>query len=422
MEARPLRRVPHRGRWLSAAIAAALAALAGSPAPAAPSAPKADAPLSVVTAQNPLVTHTLYTWYTKASLAHASVSPLETFSSDDPEHYRRLFSLLRANGVDVLAGVLTGLPGEKDARGRALPTSYQAENYQRVVPLIGSAGMKTMVYYDLAIRSWWKNHLSRAQLDMRNPALRQQILADLGWVADNLVLPNQDGYLFLQHVDGTPVLDEQGLPRPVIALYLVRALHDDAGFPNVRATFDRELAAAFHARGLGRPALILDVVFWGGRTFDAGLVSAFGPSAAALTSFCPVTKRPDVHNLGDWVPLFRSLYQRAAQEMAHAASQGTLSPSLQFWPGIMPGFETATDHSGRATDLSQWEAMIRMGLAATTRLEARPDPNPVRSMLLVYTDEYYEGTSLLTDSGMYVLPLTIEGNVLRDAGIWLDSF
>ena len=349
MGCRPTRSV--RPTALASAVGLLLA-LAWPPSRPAFAAAPARPQFSVVTAANPLVAHTLYTWYTKQNLKKASVSPLETFSSDDPDHYRRLFSLLRANGVDLIAGVLTGLPGERDAAGRPLPTSYQAENFQRVVPLIGSAGLKTFVYYDTAIRSWWKNHLSRGQLDLRNPALRRQVVTDLSWVADNLILPNQDAYLFLQRADGTPVLDEQGLPRPVIALYLVRAFQDAAGFPNVRATFDRDLAAAFHARGLGRPALVLDVVFWGQRPYDPGLVAAFGPSAAALTSFCPVTKRSDVHNLGDWVPLFGGLYKAAAGQTARLATEGVLSPDLQFWPGIMPNFETRTDHSARATNLS----------------------------------------------------------------------
>jgi hypothetical protein len=405
----------------NAVLLAAFALVAGAEGAKAAGIPAAIGP-RVVTASDPLVAHTLYTWYTKASFANVPEPPIRPFSSDDPEHYRRLFSLLRANGVDVIAGVLTGLPGERDAEGRRLPTDYQAENLVRVVPLVGAAGMKLMVYYDIAIRSWWKNHLSRAQLDLRNPALRRQLVGDFAWIADNLVAQNQDGYLFLQRADGNLVLDEQGLPRPVIAVYLVRALKDAPGDPNVAAVFARDIPAVFHARGLGRPALVLDVAFWGAHPFDASLVAAFGPTAAALTSFCPVTKRGDVHDLGDWVPLFASLYKAAAAEIAGQAKAGALSADLQFWPGVMPNFETTTDHSSQATDLTQWEAMLRMGLRTTARLETTPDDNPIRSMLLVYTDEYYEGTSLLTDTGLFTLPLTVEGSVLRDAGIWLERF
>jgi len=381
----------------------------------------ASAP-ATVTVEDPLVVHTLYTWYTERSFDRATVPPLQRFRSDDPDHYRRSFPLLRANGVDVVAGVLTGLPGERGRDGKPLPTAYQAENLQRIVPLVGAAGMKFFVYYDLAIRSWWKSGLSRGQLDLRDEALRRQILGDFEWIAEALVKRHEDDYLFLQTASGRFVLDEDGLKRPVVAVYLVRSLRDDVGFPAVARLFDRELAGLFHRKGLGRPALVLDVVFWGARTFDTGLVRAFGANAVALTSFCPVTPRPDVRSLGDWVPLFGCLYARAAAEMAQQAASGGLPRTVQFWPGIVPNFEKGDDRSGRAAHVGEWEAMLRMGLEATRRLAGVGEDDPIRGMTIIYTDEYYEGTSLLADNGLYTLPLTVQGDVLRDRGIRLERF
>lgn len=408
--------------WVTAIAAGALAAAVSSWGEDRGTTAAADRTAAPVSAADPLIAHTLYTWYTERSFKKATVQPLERFRSDDPDHYRRTFSLLRANGVDVIAGVLTGLPHEKGADGRALPTSYQAENLVRVLPLVGSAGMKFFVYYDLAIRSYWKSGLSRRQLDVRDEALRRQILGDFEWIADEAVKKHEDGYLFLETSSGRFVLDEAGLRRPVVAIYLARALKDAPGFAGVARLFDREIAAMFHRKGLGRPALVLDAVFWGARTFDPDLVRAFGANAAALTSFCPVTERSDVNSLGDWVPLFADLYADAAFEIARLAASGAVSSTLQFWPGVMANFEKGSDRSGKAADVSQWEAMLRMGVHATRRLDGVGGDDPIRGMTIVYADEYYEGTPLIADNGLYTLPLTAQGNVLKDLGIRLESF
>jgi hypothetical protein len=396
--------------------------LASAAGPDAEAARKPLRKLAPITAEDPLIVHTLYTWYTHDSFKDASVQPLEPFSSDDAEYYRAYFSKLRPNGVDVIAGVLTGLPGERRPDGSPLPTAYQAENLMKVLPLVGSAGMKFFIYYDTAIRSYWKNRLSTDDLDMRDPRLRRQFLDDFAWIADEVIKKHQDDYLFLQTQDGRQVVDDTGAPRPVIAIYLVRALRDAPGFAAVKRVLDDELAGLFHRKGLGRPALVLDVVFWGGTAFDSDLVSAFGENAVALTSFCPVYPREDVHRLGDWVPLFEGLYAQAAREMAALARWGVLSPGLQLWPGVMPNFETRSDKSARAVDLQDWEAMLRMGLRATVRQQAAPEENPLRAMTIIYTDEYYEGTPFLTRDGLYTLPLTVQGNVLKEFGIRLEKF
>ena len=202
-----------RSMWFGGGRGIAMAALlvcvtlgsAASPAPGedaetgpSPTPSPTPAPLAPVTSANPLVVHTLYTWYDEASFKKAAVQPLEQFSSDDPDYYRRYFSRLRADGVDVIAGVLTGLPGERAKDGKPLPTVYQADNLVRILPAIGAAGMKTFIYYDTAIRSYWKNGLATTQLDMTNPALRRQILDDFAWIADEVVKKHMDGYLFLQ--------------------------------------------------------------------------------------------------------------------------------------------------------------------------------------------------------------------------------
>lgn len=114
--------------------------------PATTTPAKAPRRLGPIAAEDPLIVHTLYTWYTRDSFGRAAVQPLEPFSSDDTEHYRTYFPYLRANGVDVIAGVLTGLPGERRADGSPLPTSFQAENLLKIVPLVGSAGMKFFIY------------------------------------------------------------------------------------------------------------------------------------------------------------------------------------------------------------------------------------------------------------------------------------
>jgi hypothetical protein len=388
----------------------------------APAPPAPARRLAPVTATDPLIAHTLYTWYTKDSFAKAAVQPIEMFSSDDTDHYRAMFSQWRANGVDVIAGVLTGLPGERRPDGSPMPTAYQANNLLKVIPLVGAAGMKFFIYYDVAIRSYWKSGLANGELDVSNPRLRRQLVDDFEWIADEVVKKHQDDYLFLQTQDGRPVLDESGLPRPVIAIYIARALHSSTGLAALKRVMDDELAGIYHRKGLGRPALVLDVVFWGGTTFDSNLVAAFGHNAVALTSFCPVYPRNDVHRLGDWVPLFNQLYEQAAKEMAALARWGALDPAMQLWPGVMPNFETRSDHSGRAVDMRDWEEMLRMGLRRTTRLESTPQENPVRAMTIVYTDEFFEGTPLLTDGGLYTLPLTVEGSVLEQAGINLSKF
>jgi|GEM_PF-3327634 len=410
-----------RSRARRATVAGCLTTLVAGLSTAQDSRPAAKT-LAPVPVRDPLVAHTLYTWYTEKSFQQATVPPLERFRSDDPDYYRRYFPLLRASGVDVIAAVLTGLPGERRSDGRALATTYQADNLVRILPLVGSAGLKFFIYYDLAIRSYWKSGLSRGELDLGNGELRRQLLADFEWIAEGAVKQHEDSYLFLQTASGRYVLDEEGLRRPVVAIYLVRSLRDAPGFPAVAQVLDRELAEMFHRHGLGRPALVLDVVFWGRETFDPQLVRAFGTSATALTSFCPVTERRDARHLGDWVRLFAGLYAGAGREMGQLAAAGMLPATLQFWPGVMANFEKQGNRSGKARSVEEWEAMLRMGVEATQRLDGVGDDDPIRGMVIVYTDEYYEGTPLLADNGLFTLPLTVQGNVLKDLGIRLESF
>ncbi len=411
---------------LSTLTLVAATVVAALPAPAAAGPPSGDtagtAP-EATTASDPLIAHTLYTWYRRSSFDKATVQPLERFSSDDMDHYRRYFSRLRANGVDVIAGVMTGRPGERDTAGKPLHTNWESENLLRVIPLVGASGMKFMVYYDTGIRSWWKNRIERGDIRITDRRFRRQVLDDFAWIADEIVKRHQDDVLFLQTTAGHQVLDEAGLPRPVIAIYIARSIRDDAGYATLAKVMDRDLAKVFHDRGLGRPALVLDMVWWGAQAFDPGQAAAYGDNLAALTAFCPVTSaEKGISSLGDWVPRFADLYGRAAREAAALVDRHVLPAGVQIWPGIMPNFQKGSNTRSRARDLSEWEAMLRMGLTATRRTGPADDPEPIRSMLIVYSDEFFEGTSLLTDGGLYTLPLTVQGNVLRDMGVWLDRF
>ena len=402
---------------LATATTAAWSAVAQGDAADVPPAPAA------ITASDPLIAHTLYTWYRPSSFDKAPVQPLERFSSDDVDHYRRYFSRLRANGVDVIAGVMTGRPGEKDAAGKPLHTNWESENLLRVIPVVGASGMKFMIYYDTGIRSWWKNRIERGDIRITDPRFRRQVLSDFAWIADEVINRHPDDVLFLQTTAGRRVLDEKGLPRPVIAIYIARSIRDEPGYAALAKVMDGELARIFHDRGLGRPALVLDMVWWGAQAFDPAQAAAYGDNLAALTAFCPVTSaEKDITSLGDWVPRFADLYSRAANEAADLVGRGELPAGVQVWPGIMPNFEKGSNTRSRARDLSDWEAMLRMGVTSTRRVGSTDDADPVRSMLIVYSDEFFEGTSLLTDGGLYTLPLTVQGNVLKDMGVWLDRF
>lgn len=404
-----LRELFHAGVLIAAGAGVALAS---------PSAPAGTIPPWVEASPepDPLVWTTLFTWYTEESFRCAAVQPLGgPFRSDDEAYYREYFGLLRAHGVDVVAGVVTGFATED------LPGSWAARNLLRAIPLMKDAGLRHVPYYDLAIRSYWRSGVTVKEMNLdRHPLLARQLVSDFAAIADHFIFPvdgvhhgserivapwEADIYrstqLYLEDRDGRLILDEvNGRPRPVIGLYLSRVLLDDSDFATLRRVFDHDIPQVFHQRGLGRPALVLDELWWG-TLFNERRVAAFGSTAVALTAFGPVSSGLGPTTIGEWAEAFADLYALSLEKLQRLAAQGGHLAGLSIWPGVLHNFDKRAygncdgrrHHAYPALAPDQWETMLRNGLDAVVAVTAvgSAGSRPARGALVWYTDEYFEG-------------------------------
>jgi hypothetical protein len=244
------------------------------------------------------------------SLACANARPLRALgeitatdylSSDG--YYGEKYKRFKSYGVDGIAYLVTD----------RVPDSFEGANTLQLAELATAAGLDFFAYYDLFINTTKTSRLflclpgGKCRASARQervpsynmaarPQLYDQLRDDFEAIARHLVVPHMDGggpgYLMLEDVDGRRVLDEAGLPRPVIAITIAREFSD--GKANLRRIGElmEELTGAFRALGVGKPALVLDVIFWVtprapdfDHPYDPDLLEAFGDYAVAITRY-----------------------------------------------------------------------------------------------------------------------------------------
>lgn len=355
--------------------------------------------------------------------AMGEITATDYVSSDG--YYGEKYKRFRSFGVDGLAFVLTD----------RLPDSYEGANFMQLADLAKDAGLDFFVYYDLFVNTVKTSQLflclpagrCRASDDQERvpsynmaarPRLYAQLRDDFVAIARHLVAPHMEsggpGYLMLEDADGERVLDELGLPRPVIALTIAREFSDGGGNLRRIGELMDELAAEFHALGVGRPALVLDVIFWvtpRGPIFDypyhPDLLTAFGDSAVAITRYgffdafrgglMGITNdgpRPPIAVWGKYLNRHYGVTRDALAADGHA---------LMVWPAAQTQIETRAPEGcqDRGIGLSyllrsaeDWRTMLSRILASAYR--PRPSQGaPLQTVALVTNaGEWYEAGAI----------------------------
>lgn len=267
-------------------------------------------------------------------------------------YYHDRFKRLKRAGVDVLGFVFTGFDApDLSPQREPLRSEPHGRSLGEAIWLARDVGLPVFIYYDLNVRTALKSGFCKVPppanaytcrdeeqrpVSIYNLARRRlydQVRDDFVRIKDDYILPHMDTYYFLEDENGDLKLDEEGLPRPVLAIYIARELLANNAVKKLVA----ELTAAYRADGLGQPAFILDTIFWDHPTHPR-IVKLFGTSAVALTSFFPVSA-PTAAERGiewmvDWAPQFRQLYRAAADEILDQHLNG-----LQVWPGVASMFD-----------------------------------------------------------------------------------
>ena len=277
------------------------------------------------------------------------------------EKYRRF----QSRGVDGIAFLVTD----------RLSGSFDGENAVAAAGWAAEAGLDFFAYYDLFVASGRVSNMvlcfpgspcrkqpgPRAVFDYNlntRPQLYTQVRDAFVEIGERLAAPHlnpapgQGGYAFLETATGERVLDEQGLPRPLLALFIARELSDQPGnLAKIGELLD-EVTDAYRTLGLGKPALVLDVIFWATPTYEADLeraydpeiVAAFGDHAVAITwyGFFDTYRagRFNIANDGPRPPMevwAKKLHQRYQESLAELEGDGF---ELMLWPGIQTQIDT----------------------------------------------------------------------------------
>ncbi len=379
-----------------------------------------------------------FTWYRPnenargdaepASLACTRAAPRRAFgeiaSSDylsSEGYYADKYRRFKRHGVDGIAYLVSD----------AIPDSFAGGNLVSAASLAAERGLDLFAYYDLLVTSANQSGLflcqpgnckntptRRAVVDYNintRPQLYAQIRDAFLDIADYLILPHLDaamdpgseagGYVLLEDSNGELVLDEEGLPRPVIAIYVAREFSDKPANLSRLGQLMVEVTDAYRLRGLGKPALVLDVIFWATPTaenidtpFDPEIVAAFGDHAVAVTwySFYDAYRAGHfgITNDGARPPMdvwAKKLNQQyfATRDLLQEEEQ-----DLMIWPGVSTQIDTrrAEHCRPRGTEvvyhlrsLDDWRTMLDRGLRHTWRpADLRPNGEaPLQTLLLV---------------------------------------
>lgn len=294
--------------------------------------------------------------------AAGEIATTDYLSSDG--YYGGKYRRFKSHGIDGVAFVVTD----------RVPDSFDGGNTVQAAELAIEAGLDFFAYYDLFVTTAKESRLvlctpgSKCPLGPgaeripaynlnTRPRIYDQLLEDFERIAVHMIQPHMAGegasagYLMLEDENGNRVLDEMGLPRPVIALYIARTLADkSANFAKIGQLMD-EVTDIFRSLGLGKPAMVLDVIFWVTPTaeildtpYDPEIVEAFGDHAVAITWYGFFdTFRGGLKNITNdgprppmevWAKYLNQQYQRA-RDLLVASEQ-----PLMIWPGGQTQIDT----------------------------------------------------------------------------------
>jgi hypothetical protein len=371
---------------------------------------------------------TYFSWYRNRSQFECMSSrPIEGFfKSKNKRRIRSHLRRLKTHGFDAIAGVVYADPRDDTRAGLEMRWMLKALREARRL------GFEFIPLYDFSIASHLSANLCNVYAGRctpddvrvkkynfdRYPVLQDTVYDNLVMIADrfivpfaNLENPSRSTARFLHDVDGRPVLDKFGLPRPEIYIYIPRVWFDNSGFRTIRAVLDR-VTDAYRERGLGMPAYTLDVLMPLKRTFDVDRVAAFGETAVRITPFFGASNR--VTNLGDLTREHEKMYRRTQRRLARAISKGKIHPKLQIAAGTVVNFDKrgwAECQQGfnsvawPALDPDDWKAALESLVEFTTEPVCRDSGETpaagtsFRNGRFLYADEGFEATWLCAEEG-----------------------
>ena len=332
-------------------------------------------------------------------------------------YYADKYRRFRRYGIDGVALVITD----------KVPGSFAGDNAVTAGGLAVEAGLDFFAYYDLAVTSALESKLILCLAGnpcplrdgqerirwfnlVRYPELYQQIRDDLQGIGELMVQPHLDaeaagGYYMLEDADGNRVLDEEGLPRPVIAIFIAREFADRPANALLLRELLTEVTDHYRSLGIGKPALVLDVLFWAtprapdlDDTFDPDILEAFSDWAVAVTwySFFDVYQAEvnyGIFNDGPRPPMVqwaRQLRKKYLQARVELMEQGF---PLMMWPGAATQIDSRQrDRPGCGRNLhpvvyhlrseDDWRFMLRKMREQAWRPAPAAGP-PLQSVLLV---------------------------------------
>lgn len=362
-----------------------------------------------------------------ASPRHAEGGISGTDYLSSAGYYGEKYKRFKEFGVDGIAFVATD----------RVPDSFEGENIVQLADLATDAGLDFFVYYDLFVNTVKTSRLflclpagscslpaNQERVPTYNmasrPRLYDQLRDHFEAIARHLVVPhvNADGpgYQMLEDANGDWVLDEAGLPRPVIAITIAREFSDKKA--NMRRIGDLmdDLTDTFRALGVGKPALLLDVIFWVTprapvfeHPYDPDLLEAFGDHAVAITRYgffdafrgglINITNDGPRPPIAVWGKYLNQHYRQTRDALADDRH------ALMIWPAAQTQIETrAPDVEGcpeRRVDLAfhlrsaeDWRTMLSRVLLNGWR--PRPAQGaPLQTLALITNaGEWYEAGAI----------------------------
>ena len=371
---------------------------------------------------------TYFSWYrSKAQFECMSSQPIEGFFRS--KNRRRLRTHLRRlddHGFHAIAGVVYTDPSGEGRAALEMRWMLKAAREARRL------GFGFLPLYDFSIASHLSANLCNvfagrcARGDVRveeynfdrHPVLQETVLEDLVMIADKFILPFADleypsmsTARFLHDTDGNVVLDELGLPRPEVYIYIPRVWTDDSEFATVARVLE-QVTEAYRARGLGMPAYTIDVLMPLRKPFNPARVAAFGESAIRITPFFAATDKAD--DLGELTKEHQKMYRRTQRQLERAINRGQIHSRMQIaggtvvnfdkrgWSACQEGFNSV---AWPALEREHWMQALETLVKHTTEptcdeTDGIPgNETTFRNGRFIYADEGFEATWLCAELG-----------------------
>jgi hypothetical protein len=371
---------------------------------------------------------TYFSWYrSKAQFECMSSRPIEGFfRSKNRRRIRTHLRRLEEHGFHAIAAVVYTDPSGESRQALEMRWMLKALREARRL------GFGFIPLYDFSIASHLSANLCNvfagrcARGDVRvteynfdrHPVLQKTVLEDLVMIADEFILPFADldnpsmsTIRFLHDANGDVVLDEHGLPRPEVYIYIPRVWTDDSGFATIASVLD-EVTAAYRDRGLGMPAYSLDVLMPLRKPFNPDRVAAFGESAIRITPFFAATDKAE--NLRELTRQHQKMYRRTERQLERAINRGQIHAQMQIaggtvvnfdkrgWSACQEGFNSV---AWPALKREHWMQALETLVERTTEPtceetgELPGDRVPFRNGRFIYADEGFEATWLCAELG-----------------------